>query len=341
MNCALVSDLHFTPHARDAYRWRLFDWLAEIIRAHNVSVLFVLGDLTEAKDYHSSRTVNKLADGFRRLDVETYVLRGNHDGLDPNLPYFNFLRHFPKLHFVTTPFMRSFADRDVAMLPHTKTPEVWAQIDWLRKSELCFMHATVDGAIGENGYRLDGFPPALLMSLRGSKIYSGDIHVPQTVEGVEYVGAPYPVRFGDKYPGRVVVLENFRKPVEIINEWAPRRRFLTLTAALSIDDIEQQLLDFRMGDQVKVRIALKPHEYVDWDKCKKLALQIVDDCSLELHGLELQRIAEPVKKLVRRSQPLAPSVTPAERLRAYCAQRQINAEAITLGEQLLKDAQNV
>lgn len=343
MNALLCSDLHFTANARDAYRWGLFDWLSKLSRAHQVKHIFILGDLTDAKDYHSSRLVNRLADSTVRLHKETgaelWVLRANHDGLDPHVPYFHFLRYFPGIHYIATPFMKVFASRELLMLPHSRDPEHdWKQLMSVESAELVFMHQTVNGAIGENGRRLDGLPARVLTQMRGAKIWSGDVHVPQIIEGVEYVGAPYAVRFGDKFPPRVVVLENFRKQIDIENTWAPKRRFLIVTpAAKSIEGLD----GLSEGDQVKVRIQLAPHEYVDWERLKRNAVEACAKGKLELCGLELVRVVEkakPLQGLVRRSVPAQQSVQPEDRLRAYCAGHSIGAEVASVGSSLLKQA---
>ena len=67
MNILLLADLHLTTTSRDEYRWKLFPWLYEAIIKNTVKYLFILGDLTESKNYHSAQLVNRIVDELCKL----------------------------------------------------------------------------------------------------------------------------------------------------------------------------------------------------------------------------------------------------------------------------------
>ena len=91
MNWLLSADLHLSDRARDSYRFGLFPWLKKQQQKNKVDATFLLGDLTQEKDRHSSALVNRIVEELLTLTPPVYVLRGNHDGLNPNSPFFKFL----------------------------------------------------------------------------------------------------------------------------------------------------------------------------------------------------------------------------------------------------------
>lgn len=310
MNVLLVSDLHLNDNPRDEYRWLLFPRLRKIIREKHVSHLFVLGDLTDEKDRHNARLVNRvvdalsllIAEGGKASPLEVWLLMGNHDNIDPGCAFFRFLDKMPQLHFVSTPFMRPFDGHEVLMLPHTRTPlESWAQIDFMHKADFIFLHGTMTGAAAESGQLLEGIPPGALVQARKAKIFGGDIHVPQRVGRVEYVGAPYPVRFGDNFEGRAILLTDWRTADEIPLP-SIRRVWLEADAhGIGAPGDTGKLPQLSEGDQVKVRVRLSQAEYHLWNDVKKYVVEWCANMKLQLCGLELQREeAKAVPKLARR-----------------------------------------
>ena len=343
MNALLISDLHLTDNPRDEYRWALFPWLVEIMPKHGVKDLYILGDLTESKDRHTSRLVNRIVDNLLKLYrqgnlLKIYVLRGNHDGLDPTCPYFRFLQHVPSIQYVATPYLfPPTTDRQVLMLPHTTEPETaWKDVG-MRDADFVFMHATVKGSRGENEFELPGVSLDLLKEAKRAKIFSGDVHVPQVVGPVEYVGAPYPVRFGDAFKGRVVLLKNYRVP-----ESLPFPSIQRLVITLDPSDDSMTIRggdDAHSKDQVKFRVRLAPSDYLDWGKLKDQVVELCKDVGLELHGLELEKVA--VKRpRIGQSKLVAQSKSPDEIFLAYCSGASVGEDVAMTGASLLLDAHN-
>ena len=338
MNSILISDLHLTNNPRDAYRWKLFAWLRDVIPKHSVKYLFILGDMTEEKDRHPAQLVNRVVDEllltYRQTGLTTiYVLRGNHDGTDPLTSYFRFLGKYPSIQFIETPFAAPFCDREVLMLPHTTTPaDAWKNVE-MHLANYIFMHATVKGAISESGQQLDGIPAGLLATARRAKIYSGDIHVPQTVKSgrveVEYIGAPHPIKFGDKFEPRAVLIENFRTaksiPIPSI-----QRQTLTITPK----DAEIPLKTLRQGDQVKVHIRLTPSEYGDWAQIKKRVVSACNEAGVELCGLELEKVES---KIRLRTPTAVVTKDPKQIVTEFCTSNKVSTAVTNEGIKLLME----
>lgn len=306
---------------------------------HSVKYLWILGDITTEKDRHPARLVNhvvdKLIDLYRQAGLVTiYIIRGNHDGLDPMTSYFRFLGKYPCIQFIETPFAAPFCDREVLMLPHTTTPaEAWKSLEWHR-ADYIFMHATVKGAASESGVQLDGIPAGLLATAHRAKIYSGDVHVPQTVRvgrlQVEYVGAPYPIKFGDSFEPRAMLIERFRT-ARSIPITSIQRRMLTITPK----DREIQLGDLHTGDQIKVRIRLTPSEYGDWPAIKKHIVAACAEAEVELCGLELEKVETRIRL---RASAAVVTKNPKQVLDAFCIANKLSSVVSTEGENILTEA---
>lgn len=282
----LVSDLHLTDRPQDEYRWKVFDQLSALCQDYPTT-LWILGDLTETKDYHSSRLVNRvvnaLRDTRRKSKInEVHILKGNHDGIDPNWPYFGFLSALPWCTFHINP---TFIEHDrILALPHTRNYEKdWANVDW-ENAELVFAHCTVKGAKSETGITLDGIPDSAFNNCPGER-WCGDVHVPQVVGRVHYVGAPYPIRYGDAYQGRCVCigqsrkhsshgLQNISKPV------------ITITPAT------KQFPKVNAGDQVKVRIELDQTSLGMWHDLRRKAQAWCKEQGAILGACELSKSKE-------------------------------------------------
>ncbi len=368
MNWTLTADWHLTADPDDEYRWGLFPWLREKIRGVTYDpafgqygsggVLFVLGDISQNKDYHPSRFVNRVCDElimtYRSTGLTYIVILGaNHDGLGEEI-FFRFLRHHPFIHYITKPEVKVYDGKRIALLPHTRTPERdWKDLP-LRRGDVEYVmaHATVSGAQTESGYVLRDDPRAdapsgngasLLTRLRlgleivgESRVFSGDIHVPQRIGTLEYVGAPYPVRHGDDYKGRVINLSN-RGHRE---EWHyPSIRKAKITAS-NLDELSLRGIRLRRGDQLKVELALPKSERHSWHQLKEGVQKWCDARGVKLKGCELTaprtlRIGS--QSSTGSSQPTI-RISSDEALAQYLKKSKVDDSTASVGRQLLRKA---
>lgn len=284
MTWLISSDLHLTDRPRDSYRFGLFPWLARQQKKHNVSATFLLGDLTDSKDKHSASLVNQLVDGLTELRPPVYILKGNHDFIDPNNPFFGFLSLIEGIEFVVNPtLLRMEGDIHIAMMPHQPDQGSFDQICKLVLPQTyVFCHQCFSGAIAETGTRLTGlqWPP---IGFKGNPlgVYSGDIHAPQRLDnGVTYIGAPYHCRFGDDYVPRVLLLKGGKETD--LHFPAPRKWSLTIRDVYDLDKHPE----IAQGDQVKLTIEIAREEIVEWNSIKQ---RVLETCKgLEIFGVEMK-----------------------------------------------------
>jgi len=266
MSVLVTADLHLSANSRDAYRWVAMEFIAGLIEKHKIKTLLILGDLTEEKDYHGAQLVNDVVELLFNLSCmcPVIVLRGNHDYKDAACPYFFFARRLENVRWVNVVTKLDFGIGSCLFLPHTQN----YQRDWeggLPKGEWewIFAHNTFEGATTEHGHKLHGIP--LSVFPKGAAVLSGDIHTPQTIGPVTYVGSPYTVDFGDKFLPRVLLLEA-NGVVHSIDVLGPQKRLLTL------DEFTFKRWDGKYlykDDIVKIRYKLAADEREKWPEIKK------------------------------------------------------------------------
>lgn len=330
MKYLLTSDLHFTDRPRDAYRFDLFPWLIEQVKKYEVDYVFILGDITDQKDNHSSYLVNRIVDSLEKLaaTVDVIVLTGNHDFIDAECPFFRFLTKLDNITFITE--IASFeGDDELLFLPYTKTPtEDWKDIVW-SKFDYVFMHQTMDGSKASSGQMLDGLSRKVFKDYKGD-VYSGDIHVPQTIGPVTYVGSPYHVHFGDHFIPRALLLED--NTLTELNFTAPRKLTYELT-----DPEELLELDFNSDDQLKVRLKLHASQLTDWSVLKHRVEEICAEREVYLHAVELLRVgAKQISKPGSKDKKRTLNYSPLEAYEQYCKKEKIKGPMKEAGKPFLE-----
>jgi predicted phosphodiesterase len=334
MTWVVTSDLHLSDRSRDAYRWPIFDWLAKQQKQHKVDATFILGDLTDRKDNHSSALVNRVIDELLKLKPPVYILRGNHDGIDPNNPFFRFLSTIEGIHFVVKPFVYGHGPAmGVVLIPHQPNQAALDRACGLvgHKMPGVMMHQTLDGAMAETGARLSGLSAPLIEARQPLRWLSGDVHSPQTLKcGLTYVGAPYHVRFGDDFEPRVLLIGNSMTDLHF-----PCLRKFTIRIRGSAPPQMMAFVDAKAGDHVKIIVTLPPEEVVEWAAVKRRILDTCREMEVQVFGVELEIAGEKTKGAAGQ-QPVIHDRTPKEIFGRFCQAEQVPVNIKEVGEELLK-----
>lgn len=336
MTSIITADLHLDDSPRNADRWNLFPWLREQIKKHKAKELIVCGDLTDAKDRHASLFTNRFVDEFASLAELTnvYLLRGNHDYIAEDFPFFMFMRRLTSsLDFVRKPTRVKSDVGNLLLLPHTKNwEEQWKKIDF-SPFDYVFTHQTFDGARAENGQTLTGgVPPSFFKTFKG-KVYSGDVHVPQRLgKNIEYVGAPYRIHFGDGFQPRVLLLPSKGEAVDL--HFPSRGRELLICRGLP--DLQEAV--FPPGTQVKVRVTLRRSEYPGWPKLRGEIAKLAKERDWELCGVELRADAGERRTEVERDED-GGIASPEETLRGYAEAKRLPRDIRAAGLEILKEVE--
>lgn len=315
----LCSDLHLTDQPATEYRWGLFPWLNEQIRTHHVRTLFCLGDVTDAKDNHSAELTNRVVQSFAGLKIDDIkILAGNHDWLKRGQEYFRFLSHLPNVEFITAPKEDADVNGQSAFyLPYSKTPaQDWKGWDFSHYQFL-FMHQTVKGSIASNGQAMEGEE---LPALSAGRVFSGDIHVPQNIGGLTYVGSPYHVHFGDKFKPRCILIDRHGKESDLHFETISR-------IVVKVSGLRQlKRMSFKAGDQVKLRIELDESDKHGWSVLRREAMAHLTELGVVVAGVELIVLKSQNRGEVGGSEG-RPVLTPRSAIWRYVAREELGGDA--------------
>ena len=294
---------------------------------HHVRTLLCLGDLTDAKDYHSAELTNRIVKSVADLPIEDIkILAGNHDWLKRGHEYFRFLNRLPNVSFITEPT----EDADVHgvatyYLPYSKNPDKdWVGRDFSHYNYL-FLHQTLKGAVASNGQTMEG---ETLPALNAGRVFSGDIHVPQNIGGLTYVGSPYHVHFGDNFKPRCILIDRRGRESDLHFETIKR-------VSVKVEGLRQlRNLAFRAGDQVKVTLSLTPSEGHDWSRIKREAIAILTEAGVNLQGFELNLPRAARRVLVGGTEGQG-RLTPPNLVWDYVNREELGGEALEVALEVL------
>lgn len=333
MRLLLSTDLHFSDAPRDRYRFEFISHLAKQARDYKVDLIVLLGDLTTSKDNHSAFLVNTIIAGLRvlRSVCPVHILKGNHDYFaDPTLPFFKFINYIDGITLMNEPVFLN----DMLYVPHLTSVDQWLKLPQLpdTRPTVAFIHQTVSGAISESGQRLDGFPLKPMKQLR-CPVYGGDIHKPQTIDPVIYIGPPYHIKFGDNFIPRYLLFDTAKGTHKELHFDCPRKWMLT------IRDPEELLKDkrIRAGDQVKVRLEMTREEIVEWKVKKDLITQLLGKLEVESYGIEL-KVEKQTKVKERDERRSNQGRNPHEIVRDFSKREKLSTVIRDAGLELLGDS---
>lgn len=337
----VTADLHLNDNPRDFYRHEFMrDQLPKYIRDYQPKYLIILGDITDEKDRHRSELVNAVVQHLLALAnmCEVIILRGNHDCLDPDFPFFMFMGQYPNVTWITHPkSMKLDGLGECLFLPHTRDyTKDWKSYDFApyRADPLAgyiFCHNAFEGAISESGRRMNGIPTDIFPE--EATVLSGDIHVPQKVGPVQYVGAPYTIRFGDDYTPRVRLLARRNNKLCVDSQICdgPQKRTIEIKNLAKLD---KHIEEFDEGDLLKLKVHLKSDEYPKWNEIKT---SLRDWC--DKHGGVLCEIS-PIKQIksIKLNRMSTVRRTDAELMQAYAKRKGIATSVLKTGLKLMEQS---
>jgi hypothetical protein len=324
----LTTDWHLTDNPEDEYRWAIIEHVLHAVIQYDVDVVFILGDIADRKDRHSGALVNRLVEELRKIAARApvVILRGNHDTPLRGPAFWEFLSRIDRIEYITEPTEWHLFDNnkpDLWLLPFTATPhETWQ--GRFSNYRALFMHATVSGAVVENGMVMQNSKFPLLP--RSVTVYSGDVHTPQTVGNVTYVGAPHPVKFGDRYPCRMLLLDEAYN-IKLELPLAGMRKYM-----LDLSDVsELRHMAVKHGDQVKIRFQCPPGGITGWGAVEAEIARWAAARGVVVAGTEV------MVDSVYAARPDTEQ-SPEQILRAFAAQERITKELLAVGLSLLDKA---
>ena len=324
----VVGDLHLDDKPENEYRWGVFEHIRTAVLQYPIDAVIQLGDAVDRRDRFSAAFVNRLLTELRSLAARTKVilLRGNHDTTLRRPNFFEFLNDERAIQYVYEPVTMAVDGQTSALLlPFSANPKSEWERFQLAQYTAIFMHATVTGAVVENGVVMENSHFPILP--RRPKIYSGDVHTQQTVGNVIYVGAPHPVKFGDSYPCRMVLLDDRTFDIALEIPLTPLRKFmLDIT---SVDELRH--LNVRHGDQVKIRFQCPPSRIGEWGAIETFIGEWAANLGVTIASTEV------LVESVHTTQGTDPEQSPERILREFAQQERLSEEMLAVGLTLLNE----
>ena len=343
MSAIITTDLHLSEKAEDQYRFDLFPWINSI-EGHDIDTVIIAGDLTDRKNFHADWFVNKVVQFIRNLaqKYQVFILKGNHDyDADPDHPFFRFLGKYHRVAYISKPRIIPINEWGVKMLflPHSRDPEKdWGKNLNSQKEDIdaVFTHQTFNGATAESGERLGGISTKIFRNF-SCPIFSGDIHVPQQVGPVTYIGCPYHIHYGDKFTPRVLLADrNFE--TEEFEFPAPHKLVVDIKNFASTDRklLNKAFANARSGDRVKVKVHLPRADFDWWPTLREEVREYAAIIGVQLHSVVLKEVRRKGRERLSR-RPIAQKKTHPETYAAYCKRYEVDQSLEKLGRVFMEE----
>lgn len=330
----LTTDLHLSEKSEDQYRFDLFPWIIDTY-GDQIKTVFITGDLTDRKNFHADWFVNKVVYHILSLaeHFDVYLLCGNHDyDVDPTQPFFGFLGQYKNVTYILKPFISSSG---ILFLPHSRKPgEDWTILSKPETKDLkaIFMHQTFRGSVSESGRVLEGISSRRFQRF-GCPIFSGDIHVPQQLGPITYIGCPYHIHYGDKFEPRVLLLNRKFKTQDVYFP-APRKLMLDLNHGNELNKMRRKLCK---GDRAKVRIHLPRSEFGNWSEHRDRVWKTAKKIGIQLHSIVLKEVHDTKRKDDKRIKNVAKIRTHTETYDAFCNKYDVGGDIAQTGSVFLEE----
>jgi len=301
-----------------------------------VDQLFILGDLTNQKDNHSAALVNRLVKEITNLSLlvkKIRILKGNHDFDNPDCPFFGFFSLIPNVLFHSKPVQTKLFGKPAYFIPNIPALGMTHRKKFGQlagKFEYVFLHQCFTGAVASNGHRLTGAKLGDFTKL-GKTLIAGDIHKPQQLKNLHYVGSPHPVHFGDEFEPRVLLLS------EKGMKWVPRitmRKRVLKVASYEEFSAAANDLDLTDGDQIRVIFEAQSLDHESWAEFKR---NINEHCLSEhiaLCGMEAR--VEEVAPADSEIQNMG-GMAPAEIVKKFCEENDVSLALRDKGLAIVKE----
>jgi UDP-2,3-diacylglucosamine pyrophosphatase LpxH len=356
-----TSDIHLTDRYSDEYRFGVFGKLRRVAREQGATVIALLGDITDAKGGHSAALVNRITKEIDALaqEFEVYILKGNHDYTEEHLPFFGFLDLLPNVRFISDPEVIQVGDSRVLALPHAHSTATsrFGQAggdqgslntltgrrvtDLVRDEhyDMIWIHNTVRGSTMANGRCMDNHGVDLCPDeprrhtglYEGAQvpIIAGDVHVPQEVGPVTYLGAPHPICFGDTWLPRFILWdagELVSIPIDAVQKLA--------VEIVGPSAVEGALSEVGGGDQVKVTVRLARDDMGQWQDIREDLFRQATAAGASIEAISMQCLDETFIPETHTDAEVV-RLTAAETYAAYCKENMVSDSLREVGARII------
>lgn len=290
MRGLITADWHLVDKPSEEYRFGIFETIKKLVKIHKIDKIYLLGDLTHMKDGHRSEFVNRIVREFDALAnhvEEIWILAGNHDYSASGTPFFKFLNLHRKITFISPGESLSDITGGVRllMLPHTPDPvAAWKHPDIqaaMLDADHVFIHQPVDEA-AHGGHLISSPLKASFFKKCKGKVIAGDIHCPQTIDNVVYVGSPHPTAFGENHDPRVFIYDSEKDAFTTVKLASMKKHVVVIH---SVSELAEK--GIVAGDHLRVRYMMAKRDASVWNQIRKQIKDEADNLGAKLFNTEL------------------------------------------------------
>ena len=245
--------------------------VGELAKKFQVKRIFLLGDVFELKDRIPARIMILFAEAVAKFPCPLVILKGNHDFAEDDYAPVRLLEREGKVKFIAAPYI----NMEIAFLPYFRKYENFKE-EWIKLHEtikgdtgfdvnvkLFLFHNTVSGAKFANNRKAEG--EFDLPTFANIRYLAGDIHLPQKVGPIQYLGSPYQVDFGEEGQDKFVYL--YKSDIDLLTSVELKYpKFVSVDISI-INDIKQE--DFE-GNYVRMTGEILKEKKEQAEECKKI-----------------------------------------------------------------------
>lgn len=245
--------------------------VGELAKKFQVKRIFLLGDVFDLKDRIPARIMILFAEAVKKFPCKLTILKGNHDFAEDDYAPVRLLEREGRLEFISEP---SF-DMEIAFLPYFRKYETFTE-EWKKLHEtikgdtgfdanvkLFLFHNTVSGAKFSNNLKAEGTFD--LPTFANIRYLAGDIHLPQKVGPIQYLGSPYQVDFGEEGQNKFVYL--YKADIDLLTSVELKYPKFVSVDISTINDIEQKDVE---GNYVRMTGEVLKEKKEQAEECKKI-----------------------------------------------------------------------
>lgn len=307
MRIWIISDAHLGKYSTKGDKWNImmrsyfFDFLIPIIKenAKKDDKFFFLGDLFDNRIALDMTAINLAVEIFEELtkNIECHVLLGNHDQRmmkDPTINGIATIRNIKNLHTYSKPATLEINDLKIGMMPWLNGKvEEQEILKSFNGYDYVFCHSDL------NGCRTQLYPTRPMSKglldiedFEGiGRVFSGHIHIVQTINNFTFVGCPYHLDRNDvtNRKGIHVINTKNKKETFIENDFSPEFIKIIINKEKDLDKLKTECNNDKVNyidvEISKTLLVNNPHIKLEIDKLSNKSrierIELIDDLVVE------------------------------------------------------------
>lgn len=277
MKVAIITDQHFgarndSPLFLDYYEKFYTETFFPEIKKANVSAVLILGDTFDRRKYMNFYTLNRAKkmffDPLSEMNIQTFILAGNHDTYFKNTNEVNsvdLLLNEYKFDIIDDPKTISVGKTPIAMMPWICAENYDESMKVLKetKAEICMGHFEIAGFAMHRGMpSQEGLDRGTFRKF--SHTFSGHYHHKSNADDIFYLGNPYQLTwqdYGDSRGFHIFDLDSHSLEF-VVNPNVMFHRIVYDDKAETIKEITEKKLEQYTNTYVKVVVVNKTNPYL-------------------------------------------------------------------------------